>query len=304
MVSILIDMMVRPAAYVRTVMGYARVFSWGQLALFKVTDLLTAWVTSPVLRRARALRLFSYAVLPGALTVEDGEYRFRHKVNERQVDIALRLRSSDVDVFLQVVMNGEYGDAVALLEDVPGPLKIIDAGANVGLTTLYLKCFRPDALVVALEPEPGNFRRLSRCVVENRLTDVTLVNEGLWTRDAVLSGNRRFRDGEAWSFALAEASDPAEATLPVTSLSSLLARVGWGEVDLLKIDIEGGEAALIRDPAFLQLLRERVRLVCMEVHEEAVSRAEVRRALASVGMRCVGGGETLFAWNPSREAGA
>lgn len=304
MVSRLIDTMVRPAAYVRTVLGYARVFSWGQLALFKLSDLLTSWVNRPALRRARALRLFSYAVPPDALTVEDGEYQFCHQVNERQVEIALRLRSSDIEVFLQVVMNGEYGDAVALLDDVPGPLKVIDAGANVGLTTLYLKCFRPDAHVVAVEPEPGNFLRLSQCVAENRLSNVTLVNEGLWTRDAVLAANRRFRDGEAWSFALAEATDPAEATLPVTSLSSLLARVGWREVDLLKIDIEGGEAALIRDPAFLQVLKERVRLVCMEVHEEVVGRAEVRRALASVGMRCLGGGETLVAWNPAREAGA
>lgn len=282
---------------------YARLFSWRQMVAFKVTDRVIGWVENRWFRRMRALRLFAWTVPLDDLVLRDGAYRFHYPVEGRRVELALRTGSSDVDVFMQVIVDEEYGQVAQMLPEGPGPLRIIDAGANIGLTTLYLKCAHPDAHVVALEPESGNFEELSRCVARNALENVTPLHEGLWVEDGHLVEDRGFRDGRDWSFALREAAGATGTPVPVTSLRTLLTRMRWEVADLLKVDIEGGEAALIRDPAFLETVRDRVRTLCMEVHEEVVTVAEVRSALASVGLKAVHGGETLVAWNPALDAG-
>ena len=286
-------------AYLRTLARYAHCFSWAQLFLFKLSDILVHWAAHPSMRRVRALRVFAYAVPLDTVVVRDGEYRFPYVLNDTRIDLALRAHSSDVEVFLQVIRYAEYADVTRMLRAGAPPPRIIDAGANIGLTTLYFKCFHPDARVAALEPEPENFKRLSQTVLRNGLKDVTLLKEGLWTHDSHLAPDRTFRDGQAWSFALAPSSTSAEDGVPVVSLASLLSRLGWRRVDLLKIDIEGAEAHLIRDPSFLSVVRECVGLVCMEVHEEAIGRDEVHAALASIGMSSVGGKESVIAWRAS-----
>jgi FkbM family methyltransferase len=267
-----------------------------QLVLFKLNDIVTAWVTHPGMRRIRALRVLAYSVPPAKLKTSGGDYRFRHAINGREATFALRQRSSDIEVFLQVVRHDEYADVARMLRTAPRPARIIDAGANIGLTTLYLKSFYPDAHVLALEPEAGNFERLRQCVRDNELQDVTLLNEGLWAHDTQLAPDRTFRDGQAWSFTLKEGKEGVDNGIPARSLGSLLALVRWERVDLLKIDIEGGEAKLIRDASFLAIVKDRVDLICVEVHEEAIGRSEVQEALASIGMASVRGGETLIGW--------
>lgn len=289
--------MSRIGTWVQTVARYARIFSWRQLALFKLSDLLVGLVDRPTLQRARALRLFSYAVPPEDLTLEEGEYRFRYRVRDREVGLSLRKGSSDVQVFLQVLRYEEYGDVVRMLGESSAAPRILDVGANIGLATLFFQCHRPDARIVAMEPEPGSFERLRLCVDENRLDRVTLLNEGLWTHDTRLAADHGFRDGQSWAFALRE-SGPVrdDATIPVRSLGSVLDAVGWEDVDLLKIDIEGAEARLLRDPDFMATVGERVRLLCMEIHRETITRAEAQEALSSIGFRSVVGSETLVAW--------
>jgi len=289
---------IRPFRRLRRLAEYARVFSWPQLALFRLVDLLDGWLRRPALRRATALRRFSQIVPPERISVEGDAYRFRHELNGREISVSLRRGSSDVPVFLQVMAEHEYRPALALLSHRPTPPTIIDAGANIGLTTLYLKCFRPDARILALEPMPDNFRRLEACLRENGLEDVTPLEGGLWTEEGRLTADRGFRDGDEWSFALREGGPADQASVPVYPLHALLARAGWARVDLLKLDIEGSEAALLRDDAFLETLVDRVGLLAMEVHAEVISQEEVRGILASRGWGSVAAGQTVLAWAP------
>src|SRR5258708_6810336 len=50
---------------------------------------------------------------------------------------------------------------------------IIDAGAHIGLATLYFKKMYPGAHVTAIEPNPRTFPLLEKNVFENQLNDVT-----------------------------------------------------------------------------------------------------------------------------------
>src|SRR3990172_6492726 len=53
---------------------------------------------------------------------------------------------------------------------------IIDAGANIGMATLYFKLLHPDATVYCFEPDTNAFHVLEKNVKANRLKHVRLFN--------------------------------------------------------------------------------------------------------------------------------
>lgn len=65
--------------------------------------------------------------------------------------------------------------------------RIIDAGANIGMATLFFKTMWPEASVDAFEPSPASFRLLERNVTDNRLTNVRLHAAALAGRSGQVS---------------------------------------------------------------------------------------------------------------------
>ena len=71
--------------------------------------------------------------------------------------VHLRARTSDLFVYDAVLVQKQYQC------DLPfEPRVIIDAGAHIGLTSAYFADMYPNARIVAIEPEPENFRLLER----------------------------------------------------------------------------------------------------------------------------------------------
>ena len=90
------------------------------------------------------------------------------------VDLAVRLGTTDISVLAKVFLETEYD--VQLKRT---PKTIIDAGAYTGYSTVFLAGRFPDATIVALEPEPANFRLLQSHVAE--LPNVIAVHAALWS---------------------------------------------------------------------------------------------------------------------------
>ena len=273
-----------------------RLFPWPILARMKIAARLHAWANTKATRRGVAVRDFTWCVSPSTVSATKGLLTFPFPIRGESRKFALRTQSSDIEVFLQIIRDEEYGEAVRhmpLLDHAP---RIVDAGANIGLTSLYLKTLFPDAVILALEPEPGNFEALKRTISINDLRSVVAIPKGLWTADVHLQPNRNFRDGEAWSFSLMAGSGSNSGDIPAVSLRTLLETHGWETIDLLKIDIEGGEAPLLRDPETVRLIANCVSLLCMEVHPEVMPVDEARRTLEDAGMTTFLGPETLVAW--------
>ena len=75
--------------------------------------------------------------------------------------------SSDYDVLRQVIFEEEYEIACSAFElnfEKIDPVRIIDAGANIGLTSRFFAARLPNSLIYALEPEPENFKMLLKNV--------------------------------------------------------------------------------------------------------------------------------------------
>jgi FkbM family methyltransferase len=140
---------------------------------------------------------------------------------------------------------------------------IIDAGANIGAFTLYALTRAPRAKVIAIEPFPETFSRLRSALEQAPYADrVRLVNAALGSH----SGSVSMQDGAIGSQfrRVLDDSDPQTGTrVSSCTLAEILDSVE-GEIDFLKMDIEGSEyAAILASPA--ETLR-RIRRVAMEFH--------------------------------------
>jgi len=161
---------------------------------------------------------------------------------------ALDLRvpeSSDVDVFLQVFAEGQYRP----LREIRQPKVILDCGANVGYSSIYFLKVFPDARVIALEPDPENFRICAQNLAPYH-PRVQLLQAAVWgstTRVALERGS--WRDGRDWAIRVREVNAEDKDVVGAMDIPSLLELIPNGVVDLLKIDIEESELELFRcDP--------------------------------------------------------
>jgi FkbM family methyltransferase len=132
------------------------------------------------------------------------------------------------------------------IRDTPAhPVQVIvDAGANIGDETLRFRHFHPDAQIVAIEADAGNWKILSRNVASDAKT--TVLHNGLWSRECRL----RVVQGEtAEAFRVEEVEDEARpADIEAVSVASILRRFSFETIDILKMDIEGAEYEVFSSP--------------------------------------------------------
>ena len=67
----------------------------------------------------------------------------------------------------------------------------------------------------------------------------------MWSRDTTLRLVRgEFLDGREWTYQAKEDPDTSLESVPAKSVSTVLQELGGESIDLLKVDIEGGELDL------------------------------------------------------------
>lgn len=146
----------------------------------------------------------------------------------------------------------------------------VDAGANIGyFTGLAASCVGPAGRVLAVEPSTMAFLRLERMVQENHLRQVTLHHGALGDRshDAPLYLDESRRNNRNHSPSLVAQGDRfALETVPVTTLDLLAEKHGLGRIDLLKVDVEGHEPALLAGARRL-IGEQRIGAIFCEVDE-------------------------------------
>jgi FkbM family methyltransferase len=124
---------------------------------------------------------------------------------------------------------------------------IIDCGANIGMATLYFKMLYPDAQILAFEPSPLCFKVLQKNIATNNLSKVTAINRAL----ANYKGRAELFDVSCGKgvlcatmlFERTEKKKPYLLPIECDLLSTYITK----PVDVLKIDIEGGERAVFED---------------------------------------------------------
>ena len=139
------------------------------------------------------------------------------------------------------VMSHFFTRGYRIVDTPEQPVRfIVDAGANIGDETIRFRHFHPEATVIALEPQPGNFRLLEKNVKGDPNTVV--VSKGLWSHECCLNiAAGASNEG----FSVTEVS-VGTGDVQAISIDSILASPfnngsSFAEIDILKLDIEGAE---------------------------------------------------------------
>lgn len=202
--------------------------------------------------------------------------------------ITLRTNTSDSKAYYQVFVEKQYDASVLPAE----ASTIIDLGANIGLSALFFAERYPRARIICLEPDPDNFRQLSRNAAPHS-DRIEIVNAAIWSKDTMLSLQTVDENNEdlgAWGARVSAGDNPG---IRAMSMETLLDFYNIDFADILKIDIEGAEVDLFERS--INAWSRRVGLIFIETHDRfrPGGTETVKRALASQFVELPPSGENL-----------
>ena len=175
-----------------------------------------------------------------------------------------RAHSSDHFAFAQVFV----GLAYASIPNGQQPSVIVDCGANVGYSAAYFLSRFDRSRVIALEPDPGNYR----CLEQNLAAygeRATCIHGALWSHSTKLQMvDKDYRGGGHWSRQVEEHSTESHAAVAGFDVPALMNRAAADRISILKIDIEGAEAVVFNHPNLEWL--DRVDTIMIELHDDTV----------------------------------
>ena len=185
------------------------------------------------------------------------------KIKGYKHPIFYRYNTSDQGIFYQIFLLEEY----SCLNDLPEPKLIVDAGANVGFSSIYFLNKYPNTHIIAVEPDDENFK-----LCEKNLSfyseRVTLIKSGIWSHQTGLTVCDD--ENNASAIQVRECQLGEKADIDAIDIDNLLNNSGFMSIDLLKMDIEGSEAVVFsqKDAQWLTKIKN----VAIELHGEECER--------------------------------
>jgi FkbM family methyltransferase len=167
------------------------------------------------------------------------------QVNRPDIRFPFFLRTPpDVSIFEQIFCRQEYQFDV---KRTPGI--IVDAGANIGLASIYFSNKFPDARIIAIEPEESNLEILGKNIAP--YANIISHRGALWHENTKLD---IVDPGVGKCGLMTQAQDGMEKRygkfvqeVQGVTVDTIMKEYGIDRIDILKIDIEGAEREVFRD---------------------------------------------------------
>jgi FkbM family methyltransferase len=206
--------------------------------------------------------------------------------------VHVRHRSRDLDILTEIFGRGTYEPPRALAPKLQGPLRVTDAGGNIGLFGVFALERWDVTSIVSYEPDPLNAQLLMATAAPHprwRVIPAAVSN---------IAGTLQFRAG---MHSESRAALPGEEGLTVPTVDVY----DGAAADLFKMDIEGGEWPILTDTRLAGLA---TRAVVLEWHANGCPAPDpgehARRLLREAGFTEQHRGEEcpenglLWAWRP------
>lgn len=199
--------------------------------------------------------------LLGIVGAEDGQTRRRYWSMGEAATFLVRPESTDQGTCDETWVENVYRFRPEWVQDG----LVVDIGANVGAVSVWA-AKHGARRVLAFEPERGNFAALTANLEANHADVVLAVNVAISGGDALgwatMTGEGGGAKVERWSGRVEKGAAADVAARPFRWIFESMS----GPVDLLKIDIEGGEWAILSSPENVAVIGERVRRMVVEFH--------------------------------------
>jgi FkbM family methyltransferase len=184
-------------------------------------------------------------VLHNAPSKDPGAFRFRSGPTWHLSD-----PTTGLQVFDEVFVGEHYR-----FQNRGTARTVVDIGANIGLFSLYAHLKLPAATIYAIEADPSTFATLAGNVEHNALQDfVRPFHLAISSVTGTLTFYRAATSGWSSLFPVRGAEGGEAVQVSSMSLPAFCAAQGIGEIDILKIDVEGAEYDIVLgDPGFFEV---------------------------------------------------
>lgn len=141
---------------------------------------------------------------------------------------------------------------------------VIDIGGHLGFFSLYANLLNPGVPIYSFEPHNGNFELLKKNLKDNRVKNVVPRNLAVSNKEGSIS---LLLSKEDLNHSTVKAIEPTGEVQKVqaTTLEKIFDRHQIGHCDLLKIDCEGAEFAILEDMP--KSVYDRVSNIFLEYHD-------------------------------------
>jgi FkbM family methyltransferase len=218
------------------------------------------------MRRARLVtRPWSFL----ARELRDRPVTAEYRLRESGAAVVVRHCTGDVDVLDEVFDRRIYAPPApveAALAALGDGLRALDLGGNVGYFGAWLAGRFPRARVTFFEPDRANADELQKLIgLNGKESAWDLVRACALNREAQVA----FASGNFWGSRMEEGASGTEL-VPAHDVFPYL-----DGVELLKMDIEGGEWAILTDPRFAGIGAS---VIAMEYHPHLCPEEDARAA--------------------------
>jgi FkbM family methyltransferase len=240
---------------------------WKFLSRLKLA-VMRMFLSAPYWDRGRLLPAFRYF-----MAVDGADTRVKFLNSFHFTGIKFDLRPMEWHLMQAILLEEEYGGPVARLFEQHPPSIIIDAGANVGMFSVYALAKWDKVNVLAVEPDPDTFALLEQNQKKNPSLNWRTFQYAFWETDGMISF-----ESEDLSMAGHVSSDANGISVPSIRLDHFVEQYVQKDerISLLKMDIEGAEEAVLKAS---QGILNRVDAIVIEVHSEMCDESAVRDLL-------------------------
>lgn len=176
----------------------------------------------------------------------------------------LRPSTTDVATFHQIFTLAEYDIDLPFI-----PKHIIDAGANIGLASVFFSNKYPSSQILSIEPESSNFKLLEENT--RKYPNIIPINKALSNTGGLLDvhdagvGNWGYYTSRRSSD---ENHDDKIRTIVAVTIADIMDRYKIEILDLVKIDIEGHEKELFQSN--FESWIPKTKCIIIELHDRYV----------------------------------
>ena len=150
-------------------------------------------------------------------------------------NIYVRTNTPDLDVAISGLFKKEYDHIRSI-----NPKAIIDAGAHIGTSAIFFAEKYPNARIIAVEPEESNFDLLLKNT--SSFMNIVAIKAAIWGVSDKRTIQNRFTGN--WGYTVSDTHNKTESTgqeINCITIRSLMEKNNIESIDLLKMDIVGGE---------------------------------------------------------------
>lgn len=195
---------------------------------------------SSFIRLIRNTKKFKWNSNKQILVKPEEPVAYNFRINGRRQTVFLRTYAGDISIFYELFLYKAYRLPDTFFSNATC---IIDAGAHIGLASLYFLSQSPQAKIISIEPDAENYSILQENL-ESMIQSgkVMPLYAALDNKEGILTITR-----SQFSYNSKVGNDPAGDKVNAVSLNSLIASNSIETIDILKIDVEGFEQRIFSE---------------------------------------------------------